>query len=623
MASAASTRFRVAAMVTIPLVALAAMWVFAAVPGFHAWMALRDAETVRKLVVEPGERLAVELRREHVLSAEYLAVRSRRGRAVLAGQRERTDRVRDELRAAVSSDEARAAFDPETAAEVEDLMRKVERTDALRASIDRGEQTPVTLSAEFALVPEAVRAVASGVVPAADPALHRDAHGVIAMARAADRLDGQRALAAGVLAEGRAMKAAELREFTALSVTRKALFEQGLAELTAELRAPFLALIESAEYAKFARLEERLLAGGRSTRGDGVSHARWRTAADRATSAFAEAIQKTVDTINERAATAAADARTHAWGVGLLGLAVMVGAAIPTGLVGRRLTGELTRLRAVGATLDNAKESARAALVGQARLRETAERAIGDLARRNQSLLQRQLRMLHAVRRDTSDVEAVPRLLALDHLTIRMRRHAERLIILSGGSSGRSWRRPVPVDDALRAAVAGVEDHRRVRVYPMADVLVIGTAVADVAHVLAELIENATTFSPPNTEVSIRGACTGSGFVIEIEDRGEGLPQERLAQINQRLARPARFDLSDTRHLGLAVVGKLAVKHGLRVELSRSPFGGTMAVVHLPRKIVIFPEVGEEDDQTEELVGVAGSLPEEPEESGGPKAAAQ
>src|SRR5690606_11430430 len=128
-------------------------------------------------------------------------------------------RVRDELRAAVSSDEARAAFDPETAAEVEDLMRKVERTDALRASIDRGEQTPVTLSAEFALVPEAVRAVASGVVPAADPALHRDAHGVIAMARAADRLDGQRALAAGVLAEGRAMKAAELREFTALSVT--------------------------------------------------------------------------------------------------------------------------------------------------------------------------------------------------------------------------------------------------------------------------------------------------------------------------------------------------------------------------------------------------------------------
>lgn len=462
-------------MVTIPLFALVAMWVFAAVPGFHTWTALRDAGTVRELVVEPGERLAVELRREHVLSAEYLAVRSRRGRAVLAGQRERTDRARAELRDAVSSAEARAALNPETTAEVEDLMRKVEQTDALRASIDRGAQTPVTLAKEFALVPEAVRAVASGVAPASDPLLHRDAHGAIAMARAADRLDGQRALAAGVLAEGRAMTAAELREFAALSVTREALLKQGLAELTPELRVPFLALIESAEYAKFAQLEKRLLAGDRSARRDGdrVSHARWRTVADRAASAFAEAIQKTADTINERAAAAVTDARARAWGVGTLGLAAVVGVAILAGWMGRRFTGELTRLRAVGATLDDAKESARAAVAGQTRLQETAERAIGDLARRSQSLLQRQLRMLHAVRRDTSDVEAVPRLLDLDHLTIRMRRHAERLIILSGGSSGRSWRRPVPIGDALRAAVAGVEDYRRVRVYPMADVLVL------------------------------------------------------------------------------------------------------------------------------------------------------
>jgi hypothetical protein len=178
-------------------------------------------------------------------------------------------------------------------------------------------------------------------------------------------------------------------------------------------------------------------------------------------------------------------------------------------------------------------------------------------------------------------------LFRLDHLTTRMRRHAEGLIILSGATPGRGWRDPVPVLDVLRAAIAEVEDYVRVDVASEPPDSVVGNAVNDVIHLIAELIENATTFSPPSTRVEVRAEAVGAGFAVEVEDRGLGLTADELADINARLASPPEFDLANSDRLGLFVVGQLAARHQIRVSLRESHYGGTTAIVLLPHGVIV------------------------------------
>ncbi len=145
----------------------------------------------------------------------------------------------------------------------------------------------------------------------------------------------------------------------------------------------------------------------------------------------------------------------------------------------------------------------------------------------------------------------------------------------------------MPVVDVLRAAIAEVEDYVRVDVATDSADAVAGPAVNDMIHLVAELIENATTFSPPATRVEIRADAVGSGFAVEIEDRGLGLSAGELADINQRLASPPEFDLANSDQLGLFVVGQLAARHRIRVSLRGSPYGGTTAIVLMPYSIIV------------------------------------
>jgi hypothetical protein len=209
---------------------------------------------------------------------------------------------------------------------------------------------------------------------------------------------------------------------------------------------------------------------------------------------------------------------------------------------------------------------------------------------RNQSLLHRQLGMLDSMERRTSEPEALADLFRIDHLTTRMRRHAEGLIILSGSVPGRGWRDPVPVIDVMRAAVAEVEDYVRVDVNSESDDLVAGSAVSDVIHLIAELVENATVFSPPNTRIEVRAERVGTGLVAEVEDRGLGLSADELADINRRLASTPEFDLDRSDQLGLYVVSQLAARHDIKVSLRRSVYGGTTAVVLLPFGVIVRAE---------------------------------
>jgi signal transduction histidine kinase len=248
---------------------------------------------------------------------------------------------------------------------------------------------------------------------------------------------------------------------------------------------------------------------------------------------------------------------------------------------------KIAELAAAATAIASLEHAAVTAAAGEAGLRNGLRQVFVSLARRNQSLLHRQLRLIDALEQKASDPAALADLFALDHLTTRMRRHAESLTILSGAAPGRSWSEPVPVIDVIRAATAEVEDYRRVTVLTTAEDAVSGSAVADMIHLLAELIENATLFSPSGTRVEVRAERVANGFAVEVDDRGLGMDTDQLAELNQQLATPPDFDLANADRLGLFVGGKLAARHGIRVSLRPSPYGGTTAIVLMPTSIVV------------------------------------
>src|SRR6266511_74009 len=222
----------------------------------------------------------------------------------------------------------------------------------------------------------------------------------------------------------------------------------------------------------------------------------------------------------------------------------------------------------------------------QAALRNSIGAMFLNLARRSQRLVDRQLELIDELERDEADPDALENLFKLDHLATRMRRNAEDLIVLSGAEPPRRWSEPVPLPQVVRGAVAEVEDYQRIELLPIDDVGAVGHAVADIIHLLAELLENATSFSPPGTSVRVAGQPAATGYVVEIEDRGLGMSDEELLDANQRLANPPVVDFAVSRMLGLFVVGRLAQRYGIRVQLRHSWYGGVTALVLLPSALL-------------------------------------
>ncbi|MCL2585150.1 MAG: nitrate- and nitrite sensing domain-containing protein, partial [Streptosporangiales bacterium] len=241
----------------------------------------------------------------------------------------------------------------------------------------------------------------------------------------------------------------------------------------------------------------------------------------------------------------------------------------------------------VGQAFDMVRQTALRSAVEESRLRQGVNDMFRNLARRNQSLLQRQLTMLDGMERRANDPDVLDDLFKMDHLTTRMRRHAEGLIILSGAAPGRGWSTPVKLIDVMRGAVAEVEDFARVIVTTQSKAALTGGAVTDVIHLLAELIENATTLSPPFTQVRVHGEMVANGFAIEVEDRGLGMTPMRMGELNERLANPPDVNPANTEQLGLFVVGQLARRHSINVALRPSPYGGTTAIVMIPQRLVV------------------------------------
>jgi signal transduction histidine kinase len=225
----------------------------------------------------------------------------------------------------------------------------------------------------------------------------------------------------------------------------------------------------------------------------------------------------------------------------------------------------------------------------EAALRRSVSDMFLNLARRSQSLIERQLEVIDDLEASGSSADVRAGLAELDHLATRMRRNAENLIVLSGAEPARRWRGPIELLEVIRAAVGEVKEHTRVELLPLDQVQVAGHAAADVMHLLAELIENAVTFSAPGTKALVAGQPLPAGYLLEIEDQGLGMTDEQLLKVNERLASPPDMDFALAKMLGFFVVNQLAAKHGIKVQLRHSWYGGITALVLLPATVITMP----------------------------------
>ena len=261
------------------------------------------------------------------------------------------------------------------------------------------------------------------------------------------------------------------------------------------------------------------------------------------------------------------------------------GVAVPIEAPSRDELGELTE------AFNAVQRTAVGLAAEQAMLRRNVSDVFVNLGRRTQNLITRQLDQIDHLEERTDDPDTLSDLFLLDHLSTRLRRNAENMLVLAGAESPRPWARPVSIVNVVRAALAESTDYARVDLVRVEPAAVLGAAVSDISHLLAELVDNALAFSPPTERVVVTGRHVAEGrYGVVVEDAGLGMPADRLAQANSRIAAPPVDDFSVSRFLGLYVVGRLAARHGAEVVLAPSRFGGVAAHVLLPATLMVVAE---------------------------------
>ncbi|MGW5266969.1 sensor histidine kinase [Microbispora sp. NPDC004025] len=256
----------------------------------------------------------------------------------------------------------------------------------------------------------------------------------------------------------------------------------------------------------------------------------------------------------------------------------------PIGVVSADEIGEVAR------AFDEVHREAIRLAGDEARLRSNVNAMFVNLSRRTQTLVERQITLIDGLEQGEQDEQRLGDLFKLDHLATRMRRNSENLLVLAGQEPARRWSRPVEITDVIRASLSEVEGYERVVLNFPGDVSIVGQAVNDVIHLLAELVENALSFSPRDTRVVVSGnRIDGGGVMVSITDSGIGMTPEEIGQANWRLANPPVVDVSVSRRMGLFVVGRLALRNGIRVQLRPHDGGGLTAMVLLPESIISHP----------------------------------
>ncbi|MGW9043967.1 nitrate- and nitrite sensing domain-containing protein [Streptomyces lydicus] len=632
-----SVRRKIVALLLVPLVSLTSMWAFMTyITGREANQLLDVGNVVRSLGY-PVEDVIQALQRERRQSLLYLA--DRRGADALGalhGRSRDTDDAVARLRAGADTRDVREDLAGDAGDRLAGILKALGTLRSLRSQV---EHNTVTRD-------EAMEGYNSLVDPGYDflAALHalenvemdKQGRALVNVTRAREAVAREDALMSAVLASG-TMSKRDLRALSDRVAERRVLYGISLPMLPAKDRGLYEDYWRSAKARELSSYEDRVIAAGADAGPRVINAERWRTAADKVLGDLQRMGKDAGDRYQERVAPVATHILLKAAVAGVLGFVALLVSVIVSFRIGRRHVRDLTRLRktahevsgvrlpsvmrrlAAGETVDVETEAPRLefgpdetgqvgqalntlqraaieAAVKQADMRRGVSEVFVNLARRSQVLLHRQLTLLDAMERRTEDTDELADLFRLDHLTTRMRRHAEGLVILSGAAPSRQWRRPVQLMDVVRAAVAEVEDYERIEVRRLPRLAVDGPAVSDLTHLIAELLENATVFSPPHTAVQVLGERVANGYTLEIHDRGLGMAPDLLLEANLRLAETPEFELSDTDRLGLFVVSRLAQRQKVRVSLQPSPYGGTTAVVFVPGEILTETTAGGRED---------------------------
>ena len=593
-----SVRWAVSLLVLVPLLAAVATYAYAVAGQFGTAVGLANAGKVSGATIRPVSAMVAALSTERNAAVRYILFPSAEAFRGLRQQEAVTDRAIEVVRGISQSGPVTAnasALEKKAAAKfIGDLVA----LNLTRGQVGAGSGEAIAVIKQYAVVINDGLRVSGQAIEEnyTDPSLAPTARAEVQLYQAAALASEEDEFYLADVADGN-MTTADQLAFAQLADLRQYLVEQAVPQLNAEATALLQAYVPYHLAAALANKENAITGAPSVSAAAAVSPASWRQTAGSYAGNLVVALTKSADRIQSELASSARRALAllvAAAGLGLLAVVVSIAFSL---LIARYLVRRLADMREAalelahyrlpkvmarlrnGETVDVDAETPTQLAAGsdeigqvqqaitvvlraavqagadEADLRRGINYVFRNLARRNQALLHRQLDLLDAMERRADEPEQLEDLFRIDHLTTRMRRHAEGLIILSGESPGRTWSQPVPFIDVLRAAVAEVEDYARIDVDVSTDSTLAGYAVADVIHMLAELIENATVFSPPTTRVHVRGSVVGSGFAVEVEDRGLGIAAERLEQINHDLAEIPAFDLARATGSGFSSPG--------------------------------------------------------------------
>ncbi|MFJ1702792.1 nitrate- and nitrite sensing domain-containing protein [Kitasatospora sp. NPDC088346] len=622
-----SIRARIIALLMVPIVALTGLWVYATlVTTWDVWGQL-DVSATYRAFGGPSDQYVHDLQAERWAAVMRVADRGSRTTAdAYQAAQAATDRDLQTLRAMVDGADA-GRLDTDQRRKFRDVLSMSEQLPGIRSRANQGRDGWETVITDYGGLVQPVFTFRSSFVATQAGSLARQGTVLVELTRAREFLS-QEAVAMEALQLTANPDDRKVQAALDYQHSQQALYRIYLPELDPQDQGDFRVLQGGIDWTTIVRAERAFEeADSRIREVKSNTDDPWRENADRVLADLAS-LNSRLDAANgDRARSYAVNSLVRGGIAGAVGLGAVVASILISYRIGRKLARELVSLRnaaldmsgnrlpsvmlrlrrgesvdtsaevlqlnfgnaeigQVGRAFNEVQRVAVEAAVEQAELRRGVSAVFVNLARRSQVLLHRQLTLLDTMERRTEDPAELEDLFRLDHLTTRMRRHSEGLIILSGGSPGRAWRKPVRMVDVVRAAVGEVEDYARVIVRPFPGTGLLGSSVADVTHLIAELVENAAVFSPPHTQVTVQGEVVAHGFCLEIDDRGLGLSEQALQDINQRLAVEQEFDLADTDRLGLFVVSRLARRHGIRVHLRPSPYGGTSAVVLIPRELL-------------------------------------
>jgi hypothetical protein len=650
-----SIRLSLILLALVPGVTLAAMWGVTTTQMFAEGLRLRNQTELSRSTGAMGTDATLALQRERSLSAAWLA--SPHGsRAALDAQRKRTD-------AAVAKLAGRSGALEEAPARVADrlysVIASVSSLEYYRGQVD----DPTDITAQQALdqytsiIDDQVHAFQE-LSQVDDGDLTSQAGPLVALEHAAELVSQEDAQLTLAWPSGRIDDKAWAQVVELVNSRRWLVQDQILPQLRGSAKTQTERILQSREWQTIMDIEDRVLAARPAGR-DGrialpASEREWRAALEKVADQYTALIQAQTEQLLTRSADKADSLLVTAGSLsagGLAALLLCVGMSWRiTRSLSRRLRGlrmatlrlAQERLPDVVARLDRgekvdidlaappldygrdelgqvaeafntAQRTAVHTAVELADTRRGFQKVILGIARQSQNLVNLQLSRLDALEREHQDPDVLEGLYELDSTASQLRRYEENLVIISGEQPRRSWTEPVALIDILRSAVGEVAEYQRVEVHTDEDLCLAPPVVADVIHLLAELIDNATAYSPAPSPVGVRAALVAKGLAVEVEDRGLGMSEDDYASLNAQLAEEPKFDvvaLADDLRLGMFVIARLATRHGIAVTLRPSPYGGTTAIVLLPHDIVVreAPEPAAPEDSASEPAREGGPL---------------